>query len=116
MNFFVFIVVFLFSLLIAASMIILSYIFGPKKKTEIKLENFECGMPQADLPKKAVKTNFYLIAVLFVIFDIEIIYLYPWSLYLKEFSKIAFLSGFLFISILILTLIYLFRRGALKWD
>jgi len=112
----IFILIILVASLISFSMIILSCLFGPKKETQIKSENFECGMPQADKPKKALKTNFYLIAVLFVVFDIEIIYLYPWSNYLKEISSYGFLSGFVFIFLLILTIVYIFKRGALKWD
>ena len=109
-------IVFIFVVVVSLSMILLSYLFGPKKITQIKSEPFECGMPQADIPKHAIKYNFYLIAVLFLVFDLEIIYLYPWASYLKYFSFYGFLSGVIFISILFLTLIYIFKRGVLKWD
>ncbi len=104
------------SLLIAGGMIALSYLFGPKKENPIKSENFECGFPQAQKPKKAVKTNFYLIAVLFVVFDIEIIYLYPWSVYLRDISFYGFLSGVVFIVMLLIAFFYVYKRGALEWD
>lgn len=116
MNFIIFIIILLVACVIAFSMIALSYFFGPKKKSDIKDENFECGMPQAQQPQKAVKTNFYIIAVLFLVFDIEIIYLYPWAIYFKEFSYFGFLSGIVFIFLLLITLFYLIKRGALKWD
>ncbi|HOL63578.1 MAG: NADH-quinone oxidoreductase subunit A [Elusimicrobiales bacterium] len=116
MKVFIFILALLVSVSVAAGMILFSYLFGPKKKNGLKEENFECGMPQADKPKKAVKTNFYVVAVLFLIFDIEIIFLYPWSVYLKEISFFGFLSGVVFIFMLIITLFYAIKRGALKWD
>ncbi|MEF3280359.1 MAG: NADH-quinone oxidoreductase subunit A [Elusimicrobiota bacterium] len=110
------IIVFIVSFIIAGGMILLSYLFGPKKESKIKSESFECGLPQIQKNNRAVKTNFYLIAVLFVVFDIEIIYLYPWSVYLKDISFYGFLSGIVFIIMLIIAFIYIYVRGAIKWD
>lgn len=116
MKILIFLIVLFSSLAIASGMIILSYLFGPKSKNKIKSENFECGMPQADKPKKSIHTNFYLIAVLFIVMDIEILYLYPWSVSFRNLDFIGVFSGFLFISILLLAIFYVIKRGALKWD
>lgn len=107
---------FVVALAIAGGMIALSFIFGPKVKTPIKAQNFECGMPQAQKPTKTISINFYRVAVLFLVFDIEIIYLYPWASYIKEIPQAAFVSGLVFILIFLVLIFYVIKRGALKWD
>lgn len=116
MNFIAVSLVVFVAFIIALSMILLSYLFGPKVKSKTKLENFECGMPQADKPKKFLHVNFYLIAVLFLVFDIEIIYVYPWAVGFKELSNTAFVSGLFFIFVLFIAVYYVIKRRMLKWD
>ncbi|MFA6434599.1 MAG: NADH-quinone oxidoreductase subunit A [Elusimicrobiales bacterium] len=105
-----------FGLAVAAGMLAAAMLFGPKKRTHIKAEPFECGMPPAQASRSAVSVNFYLIAVLFVMFDIEIIFLYPWAVSLRTLGLHGFIAmaGFLFI--LFTALIYAIKRGALQWD
>ncbi|MCX7641452.1 MAG: NADH-quinone oxidoreductase subunit A [Elusimicrobiales bacterium] len=106
----------IFCLSIAAGMILISYFFGPKKLNSVKLENFECGMPQATLMPKKLNINFYILAVLFLIFDIELIYLYPWAWGFENLTNTGFYAGIVFILILFITTIYIIRRNILKWD
>ena len=105
-----------FGLAVAAGMILAAMLFGPKKPTQVKAEPFECGMPPAQASRSAVSVNFYLIAVLFVMFDIEIIFLYPWAVSFTTLGLQGFIAmaGFLFI--LFTALIYAIKRGALQWD
>lgn len=104
------------SLSVAIGMITLSILFGPKSRNSIKEENFECGMTKATKDIKSLSINFYLIAVLFLIIDIEIIYLYPYASYFNTISKKAFIGGIFFITILLFTVFYIIKRGAIKWD
>jgi len=97
-------------------MIIAAILFGPKVKNAVKSEPFECGMPPARPPKKFLHTNFYLTAILFVVFDIEIVFLYPWALEFRTLPDYAFYSMFIFIGVLGLALFYVIKRGALEWD
>lgn len=103
-------------LIVAVAMVLLSALFGPKKKTPVKLEPFECGMPPAMEPRGAAKVNFYLVAVLFVMFDIEIVFLYPWAVSFRELGPGAFAAMGLFVAVLLAGLAYAAKKGALEWD
>jgi len=79
-----------FGLAVAGGMIALSILFGPSKKTPVKQEPFECGMPPAMEPRGMARVNFYLVAILFVMFDIEIVFLYPWAVSFRQLGPSAF--------------------------
>lgn len=116
MNKLFFIFAAVFSLVAAISMLLLSYLFGPKRKNQIKGDNFECGMPQAMPIKRSVNTNFYIIAVLFLIFDIELIIIYPWVWSFDILTNDGFIGGLLFIFMVFIITIYVIKRRAIKWD
>ena len=103
-------------LVVAAGMLLLAALFGPKKKTPVKQEPFECGMPPAMETRGLARVNFYLVAVLFVMFDIEIAFLYPWAVSFRELGPGAFYAMGLFLAVLAAGLIYSIKRGALEWD
>ena len=105
-----------FGLAVAAGMMLLSVLFGPKKKSPVKQESFECGMPPAMEPRGAARVNFYLVAVLFVMFDIEIVFLYPWAVSLRELGRSAFYAMGGFVAVLLAGLVYAVKKGALEWD
>ncbi|HBA59928.1 MAG TPA: NADH-quinone oxidoreductase subunit A [Elusimicrobia bacterium] len=105
-----------FGLIVAAAMVLLSVLFGPKKKTPVKQEAFECGMPPAMEPRGMARVNFYLVAVLFVMFDIEIVFLYPWAVSFQLLGRGAFYAMFFFLAVLFAGLVYAVKKGALEWD
>ncbi len=105
-----------FGLAVAAGMVILSVQFGPKKKTAVKQEPFECGMPPAMESRGMARVNFYLVAVLFVMFDIEIVFLYPWAVSLRQLGSGAFYAMGAFLAVLLAGLVYAVKKGALEWD
>lgn len=105
-----------FALAVAAGMVILSILFGPKKKTAVKQESFECGMPPAMEPRGIAKVNFYLVAILFVMFDIEIVFLYPWAVSFRQLGPDAFYAMAGFLAVLFAGLVYAVKKGALEWD
>ncbi|MFZ5572931.1 MAG: NADH-quinone oxidoreductase subunit A [Thermodesulfobacteriota bacterium] len=100
----------------AAGMIVATTLIGPKKKFADKMEPFECGESQIVSPKQRFSIKFYLVALFFVIFDIEAVFVYPWAVLFKELGMFGFIEMLVFISILAVGLIYVWRRGALEWE
>jgi len=95
----------------------LSSWLGPKRKTSaIKETPFETGMTPIELPGQRLSIKFYMIAILFVVFDIEIIFLFPWATVFRELGVAGLVSMGIFIAILILGLAYAWKRGALEWE
>jgi NADH-quinone oxidoreductase subunit A len=105
-----------FGLIVAVAMLLLAVLFGPKKESPVKLEAFECGMPPASEPRGVARTNFYLTAVLFVMFDIEIAFLYPWAVSFRELGSAALWPMLAFVGVLSAGLVYAVKSGALEWD
>ena len=105
-----------FGLAVAAGMVMFSILFGPKKETPVKQEPFECGMPPAMESRGVAHVNFYLVAVLFVMFDIEIVFLYPWAVSFRELGSGAFYAMAAFLAVLAAGLVYAIKKGALEWD
>ena len=100
---------------------VLSWILGPKKPTDSKLSVYECGLQPVGSARERFSVKFYLVAILFIIFDIEIVFMYPWALYYKEaiangMGGYLFTVMFTFFVILTLGLVYGWRKGALDWN
>ena len=88
---------------------------GPKKPSPIKQRPFECGFAPLALPGGHFDVKFYLVAILFVIFDVELAFLFPWAAVLQEIGAVAFWAMMIFIAILAFGLWYDWKKGALKW-
>lgn len=97
-------------------MYVLGEKLGPKKRTPVKDEPFECGETPFETPGRPFSVKFYLIAILFVIFDIDLAFLFPWAVVFREIGLLAFYSMVVFIGILALALWYIWKKGALQWD
>jgi len=96
---------------------------GPKKITKSKLEPFECGNPSTGHPKTRFSVKFYVVAVIFVVFDIEAVFFFPWAVVFRQLSQgtgLLFLFGAiemgLFLLVLAIVLYYAWRKGGLEWD
>jgi NADH-quinone oxidoreductase subunit A len=94
----------------------LSSWLGPKRKNPVKDTPFECGWTPIAFPGERLNIKFYLIAILFVLFDIEAIFLFPWAAVFRELGPAGFFSMLTFIGVLVLGLIYAWKRGALEWE
>ena len=99
----------------------IGHLFGPRRKTERKLMPYESGMTPIGPGTRRVPVRFYLVAVLFILFDIEIIFIIPWAVILKEFAKLnlgvfALIEMGAFILILLIGLVYAWKKGALEWE
>lgn len=101
---------------ISAAIITLSLLIGPKKVFEEKMEPFECGERQIVSPKIKFSVKFYVVALFFVVFDIEAVFLYPWAVIFRDLGMFGFIEMMLFIIILAIGLLYVWRRGALEWE
>ncbi len=100
----------------SAGMIIATTFIGPKKKFADKMEPFECGESPIVSPKLRFSVKFYLIALFFVVFDIEAVFLYPWAVLFREMGLFGFAEMMVFLFILAVGLIYVWKRGALEWE
>ncbi len=105
-----------FAMAIALGMLAMAIFFGPRRPTPVKLEPFECGMTQITDPRGRFSIKFYLVAIIFVMFDVEIIYLYPWAITFKKLGLQGFVEMMIFISLLLVALAYAIKKGALEWD
>jgi NADH-quinone oxidoreductase subunit A len=93
-----------------------SHFLGQRKPTPIKQAPYECGMPTIGSSFRRISIKYYIIAMLFLLFDIEVVFLYPWAVVFKQFKFFAFISMVVFLGILIIAYIYIWKRGALEWE
>ena len=105
------------ALVIPASMLWFSFAFAqrPAKRTRARRVPFESGVSQGALPQQRFSVSFYLTAMLFIVFDIEIVFLYPLGVVLKPLGWFGFAEFGFFVAILALAYVYIWRKGALKW-
>ena len=99
----------------AAVMIGLSVLLGPKNPTPEKLAPYECGMPAVGDARERQSVKFYLVAMIFLLFDIEIAFLYPWAVAIRDLGWVGFVQIVTFFAILAVGYIYVWRKGALDW-
>lgn len=90
--------------------------FGPKNPTEEKLSTYESGMEPVGTARERFSIKFYMVAVLFIIFDVEVVFLYPWAVNFKMLGLHGFVVMFIFIATLLLGYLYVWKKGALEWD
>jgi NADH-quinone oxidoreductase subunit A len=96
-------------------MVGLGVILGPKKPTPEKLAPYECGMPPVGDARERQSVKFYLVAMIFLLFDIEVAFLYPWAMALRDLGWPGFVQVTLFMALLLTGYIYVWRKGALDW-
>ena len=111
------IIIFLFvALSLSIGFIILNFLFSPKNPDSEKLSAYECGFEAFGDSRMEFDVRFYLVAILFIIFDLEIAFLFPWAISLGSLGPIGFWSMMIFLFILTIGFIYEWKKGALDWD
>ena len=100
---------------VAGAFAFLNTLFGPKRKIASKTDPYECGLPSEIKQGFRFGISFYLIAMLFILFDIEVIFLYPVAMRLRAFGAFALYEIVGFVVLLIIAFVYVWRRGALEW-
>lgn len=106
----------LFAAGLAGAMLAIGEFMGPKRLSRVKLEPFECGSSPIGPQRQRFSVKFYLIAMLFIIFDVEVVFLYPWAVVFRDLGVFGLIEMACFISILAAALVYVWKRGALEWD
>jgi NADH-quinone oxidoreductase subunit A len=96
--------------------IFVTHLLGPKRKSEIKLDTFECGIESQGNARLPFSIKYFIVAILFVLFDVEVIFMYPWAENFKEMGLYGFTEMLIFLSLFLLGFIYIVRKGALKWE
>jgi NADH-quinone oxidoreductase subunit A len=100
----------------AGGSVALSQLLGPRKPTPEKMAPYECGMPAVGDARERQSVKFYLVAMVFLLFDIEIAFLYPWALAFRELGMVGFLQILTFFALLVTGYIYVWRKGAFDWS
>jgi NADH-quinone oxidoreductase subunit A len=112
----------IFLLTIAATgflvtMVILSIVLGPKNPTKTKQMPWECGaIPVGSVRDQRFNVRFYLIAMLFILFDIEVVFMYPWAVVLEQLGAFALWQMLSFMAVLVVGFVYVWRKGVLNWN
>ncbi len=101
---------------LATVMVVLPILVSPHKKDSEKLSSYECGFEPFGDARGRFDVRFYLVAILFIIFDLEVAFLFPWAVSLREIGEFGFWSMMVFLGILTIGFIYEWRKGALEWE
>ena len=104
------------ALILSFGFIIINFLFSPKKPDPEKLSAYECGFEAFGDSRMEFDVRFYLVAILFIIFDLEIAFLFPWAISLGNLGPLGFWSMMIFLFILTIGFIYEWKKGALDWD
>ena len=111
------IIIFIFLALgLSVGFIVLNFIFSPKNPDPEKLSAYECGFEAFGDSRMEFDVRFYLVAILFIIFDLEIAFLFPWAISLGNIGPLGFWSMMIFLFVLAIGFVYEWKKGALDWD
>ena len=97
-------------------LLLLGFLFGKGKKSKAKLSPYECGFEEFEDARIPFDVRYYLVAILFIIFDLEIAFLFPWAIALKQIGITGLIAMVIFLLVLVIGFIYEWNKGALEWD
>ena len=101
---------------LAFIVVLLGHLFGPRRPTARKSDTYESGMRPIGPGTRRMSVHFYLVAVLFILFDIEIIFLLPWAVVLREIKILGLIEMVIFVLVLLVGFVYAWKKGALEWE
>jgi NADH-quinone oxidoreductase subunit A len=104
------------AILVAGALITLSFVLGKRVKDRVKDSPYECGMAPTGSARERFSVKFYLVAIVFILFDIEAVFLYPWAVVYRELKMFAFVEMLLFIALIVCGFFYIWKKGALDWS
>jgi len=111
------ILMFLFvAIVIACALLVIGWVLGPKRGGAEKLSPYECGFEAFEDARMKFDVRYYLVAILFIIFDLEIAFLFPWAVVFKDIGLSAIVAMAIFLGILVIGFIYEWKKGALEWE
>jgi len=97
-------------------LMLISHLLGPKRKTTDKLENFASGIESHGNARQPMAIKYFLVAILFVLFDVEVIFFYPYAVNFRELKTDGFIAVALFVGLFVAGFIYIIKKGALDWE
>ena len=109
-------IVFLVAGGLAVAIVWVSSFLGPRRPSALKSEAFECGSEAIGSARQRFAVKFYVVALLFIVFDVEAVFLYPWAVTLQELRWFGYVEMLVFASTLVVGLIYVWKKGALNWE
>ena len=104
------------AIVMAGAMVVAAYVIARQRPDPEKVSSYECGFEAFDDARSKFDVRFYLVAILFIIFDLEVAFLFPWAVSLGTIGEFGFWSMFVFLLILTVGFIYEWRKGALEWE
>ncbi len=115
-DFFPIALMFFVALAVVIALLIVTHWLGPKRKTKIKDDTFECGIEVQGNARVPFSVKYFLVAILFVLFDVEVIFMYPWAVNFKSLGLLGFIEMLTFVAFLLVGFYYIIKKGALKWE
>ncbi len=105
-----------FALAFIVATMVATHNLGPSRKSKLKDEAFECGIESVGDARTPISVKYFLVAILFVLFDVEIVFMYPWAVNFKSLGWDGFVEMIVFMAVLLVGLIYILKKGVLKWE
>ncbi len=106
----------LIAMTIAGGLLVVSYLLGKKVRNRVKDMPYECGITPTGSARERFSVKFYLVGMLFIVFDIEAVFLYPWVVVFRDFGMVAFVEMLIFIALVLAGFFYVWKKGALDWS
>jgi NADH-quinone oxidoreductase subunit A len=116
LNYLPIVLMFLFALGFVITTMVATHLLGPKRNTKTKLDTFECGIEAKGNARIPFNIKYFLVAILFVLFDVEVIFMYPWAVNFKGLGVAGFVEMIVFMALLLVGFFYIIKKGALKWE
>ena len=101
---------------IGIALILIGNLLGPKRPSAEKLSPYECGFPAFEDARMRFDVRYYLVAIIFIVFDLEIAFVFPWALVFRELGVFGLVEMGVFLSLLVIGFIYVWKKGALEWE
>jgi len=115
-NYTAIVILLVIAAVVAVIMILGSALLGPWRRIPIKLEPYESGLPTCGPTWAPFDVKYYIVALLFLLFDLECVFMYPWAVYFKKLGAFGLIEMFIFMFILLVGFIYVWKKGALEWE
>jgi NADH-quinone oxidoreductase subunit A len=115
-TFFPVLVQIVIAVVVAAALVALSYLIGKRVKDRVKDSPYECGIAPTGSARERFSVKFYLVGIVFILFDIEAVFLYPWAVVYRELKMFAFVEMLLFVVLILVGFFYVWKKGALDWS
>ena len=104
------------AVVVAGALVALSYLIGKRVKDRVKDTPYECGIAPTGSARERFSVKFYLVGIVFILFDIEAVFLYPWAVVYRELKMFAFVEMLLFVVLILVGFFYVWKKGALDWS